>query len=187
MITLASSYSTEPDYTATAFNIDVTQDVFGGMTSVASDTPTDRTTSARSAKDSSATPSTGATASALTQILTPRWYANMNFEVVSDDGYLGSPYRMALVFGAAVPERLPPTRTSRTLQFRTVGEVVSNVSVRARVPLLLGHLGHHRAHLRIRWGGQALARSGWSTPTCAAIARRVRCSIPTTRPAKRSM
>ena len=67
----------------------------------------------------------------LTQILTPRWYANMNFEVISDDGYLGSPYRMALVFGAAVPERLPPTRTSRTLQFRTVGEVVSNVSVRA--------------------------------------------------------
>jgi len=49
---------------------------------------------------------------------------------VSDDGYLGSPYRMALVFGAAVPERLPPTRTSRTAQFRVVGEITPTVAIR---------------------------------------------------------
>ncbi len=66
----------------------------------------------------------------VTQILSPRWLANANFEVISDDGYLGSPYRVALVFGAGVPERLPRTRTSRTLQFRLVGEVAPAWSVR---------------------------------------------------------
>ena len=131
MITLASSYSTEPDYTATAFNIDVTQDVFGGMTSVALGYTYGSDDVGKVGEGFFSNAKHWRYRVGLTQILTPRWYANMNFEVVSDDGYLGSPYRMALVFGAAVPERLPPTRTSRTLQFRTVGEVVSNVSVRA--------------------------------------------------------
>ena len=131
MITLAGSYSTEPDYTATAFNIDVTQDVFGGMTSVALGYTYGSDDVGKVGEGFFSNAKHWRYRVGLTQILTPRWYANMNFEVVSDDGYLGSPYRMALVFGAAVPERLPPTRTSRTLQFRTVGEVVSNVSVRA--------------------------------------------------------
>jgi len=131
MITLAGSYSTEPDYTATAFNIDVTQDVFGGMTSVALGYTYGSDDVGKVGEGFFSNAKHWRYRVGLTQILTPRWYANMNFEVVSDDGYLGSPYRMALVFGAAVPERLPPTRTSRTLQFRTVGEVASNVSVRA--------------------------------------------------------
>ena len=37
-----------------------------------------------------------------------------NFEALSDDGYLGSPYRVARVFGAAVPERTrAPDRLAR--------------------------------------------------------------------------
>ena len=39
-----------------------------------------------------------------------------NFEALSDDGYLGSPYRVARVFGAAVPERNPRTRSGRARQ-----------------------------------------------------------------------
>ena len=42
---------------------------------------------------------------------------------MSDDGYLGNPYRVALVFGAAVPERVPRTRSSRALQLRAVGDL----------------------------------------------------------------
>ena len=48
----------------------------------------------------------------MTQILTPRWLMSANFEAISDDGYLGSPYRVARVFGAAVPERNPRTRSA---------------------------------------------------------------------------
>jgi hypothetical protein len=51
--------------------------------------------------------------------------------MVADDGYLGSPYRAARVFGAAVPERLPTTRTSRAVQFRVVGDLGSRDAVRA--------------------------------------------------------
>ena len=41
-------------------------------------------------------------------------------------GYLGSPYRVARVFGAAVPERVPDTRTGRALKLRLRGDVGSD-------------------------------------------------------------
>jgi hypothetical protein len=46
-----------------------------------------------------------------------------NFEGLSDDGFLGSPYRVARVFGAAVPERNPRTRTGRAGKVRLVGDL----------------------------------------------------------------
>jgi hypothetical protein len=66
-----------------------------------------------------------------TQVLTPRWLASVNMEVAADNGYLGSPYRAALVFGATVPERVPTTRTSRAVRFRAVGDLGSRDAVRA--------------------------------------------------------
>ena len=48
-----------------------------------------------------------------------------NFEALSDDGYLGSPYRVARVFGAAVPERNPRTRSGRAIKLRLVGDLGS--------------------------------------------------------------
>jgi hypothetical protein len=58
-----------------------------------------------------------------TQVLTPNWLMTANFEAISDDGYLGNPYRVALVFGAAVPERVPRTRSSRAFQVRAIGDL----------------------------------------------------------------
>ncbi len=130
LITLAGSYSTEPDYVATAFNIDVTTDVFSGMTTVGLGYTYGSDDVGKVGEGFFSNAKHWRYRVGVTQILSPRWYANMNFEVVSDDGYLGSPYRMALVFGAAVPERLPPTRTSRTVQFRVVGEVAPTVAIR---------------------------------------------------------
>ncbi len=122
----------------------------------------------------------------MTQILSPRWYANMNFEVVSDDGYLGSPYRMALVFGAAVPERLPPTRTSRTVQFRVVGEVAPTVAIRGEYRYFWD-TWDIAAHTFGVGPQRASARGGSSTSTRAATARTARCSIPITRRARQRM
>jgi Protein of unknown function (DUF3570) len=130
LITLAGSYSTEPDYTATAFNIDVTTDFFSGMTSIGLGYTYGSDDVGKVGEGFFSNAKHWRYRLGLTQILTPRLLANLNFEVVSDDGYLGSPYRMALVFGAAIPERLPPTRTSRTIQFRMIGEVAPRVSVR---------------------------------------------------------
>ncbi len=132
LVTFSASNSREPDYTAGSASLDVSQEVFGGMTTVAlgytrgadkvgkHGTPGffDRVTHWQYR-------------AGVTQILTPRWLASVNFEAISDDGYLGSPYRAARVFGAAVPERNPRTRSSRALKFRVIGDLGERNSMRA--------------------------------------------------------
>jgi hypothetical protein len=130
LITLGVSRSKEPDYIAEAVNLDIAQEVFAGMTTVV--------LGYTRASDDVGEVNRGFFDTAkhwryrlgLTQILTPRWLASANFEVVSDDGYLGSPYRSALVFGAAVPEKMPRTRSSRAVMFRAIGEISPGTSVR---------------------------------------------------------
>jgi hypothetical protein len=70
----------------------------------------------------------------LTQILSPRWLASANFEAVADDGFLGSPYRAARVFGAAIKERVPRTRSSRAVKLRSLydyGDGATRTAMRA--------------------------------------------------------
>lgn len=131
LISLAASSSKEPDYEARAVSLDVSQETFGGMTTVA--------LGFTRASDKVGQRDRGFFDEAhhwryrfgLTQVLTPRWLASLNFEAVSDDGFLGSPYRPARVFGAAVPERNPRTRSSRAIKARVLGEVLPQTSLRA--------------------------------------------------------
>ena len=132
LITLSTTSSTEPDYTANAASLDVAQETFGGMTTV-------------SLGFTRATDKVGKRGTAgfvdaalhwqyrlgVTQILTPQWLMSANLEAVSDEGYLGNVYRAARVFGAAVPERNPRTRTSRALKLRVVGDLGSRDAVHA--------------------------------------------------------
>jgi hypothetical protein len=118
---LAVSTSREPDYVADSAGFDVDQEVFGGMTTV--------TLGFTRGADKVGQKGVGFFDTAhhwqyrlgATQILSTRWLASANLEAISDDGYLGSPYRAARVFGATVPERVPRTRTSRALKLRAVG------------------------------------------------------------------
>jgi len=132
LLTFSASNSKEPDYTANSASLDISQEVFGGMTTVSlgysrgadqvgrHGTPGffDRVTHWQYRLG-------------LTQILTPRWLASANFEALSDDGYLGSPYRAARVFGAAVPERNPRTRSARAVKFRVIGDLGDRNSMHA--------------------------------------------------------
>ncbi len=124
LITLVAATSREPDYIADTLNVDLAQDVFGGMTTVALGF-----TRGSDKVGKTGTPGWIDTADhwryrlGVTQILSPDWLATANFEAISDDGFLGNPYRVALVFGAAVPERVPRTRTSRAFQLRAVGDL----------------------------------------------------------------
>ncbi len=126
-IVVGGSSSSEPDYEARAVNLDVAQEVFGGMTTVnlgfssGSDD-----VGKKNSPEFSATARHWRYRIGLTQILAPAWLANLNFEAVSDDGFLGSPYRTALVYGASVPERVPSTRSSRAVKLSVVGEVARN-------------------------------------------------------------
>jgi hypothetical protein len=123
LLTLSLGRSTEPDYQVQATGLDVAHEVFGGMTTVSAGF-----TRSRDLVGQKGTPGWIDRAThwqyrgGVTQILTPRWLASVNFEVVSDEGFLGSPYRAARVFGAAVPERNPRTRTSRAVKLRSAGD-----------------------------------------------------------------
>lgn len=132
LISVAASNSKEPDYTANSASLDVAQDVFGGMTTV--NLGYSRgwdTVGKRGYPTFSDSANHWQYRAGLTQILSPRWLASANLEVVSDEGYLGSPYRAARVFGAAVPESDPRTRSSRALAVRAVGSIGADSSVRA--------------------------------------------------------
>lgn len=121
LLSLSASKSDEPDYKADAVNFDLQQETFGGMTTV--------NLGFSRGSDKVGRVNEGFFDEArhwryrlgVTQILTRRYLASLNAEVVSDDGYLGSPYRSALVFGAPVPERVPRTRTGRAVNLRLTG------------------------------------------------------------------
>lgn len=126
LITLGTTRSREPDYQADATSLDIAQEVFGGMTTVSlgytrgADKVGQHGTPGFLDKARHWRWRLGAT-----QVLSPRWLMSANFEAVADEGYLGSPYRVARVFGAAVPERNPRTRSSRALQLRASGDLGS--------------------------------------------------------------
>lgn len=113
--------SREPDYDANAVSLDVAHEVFGAMTTVSLGFTrgNDNVRKAYEA-DFHDIARHWQYRFGLTQILSPRWLTSANFEAVSDAGYLGSPYRAARVFGAAVPERVPRTRSSRAVKFRSI-------------------------------------------------------------------
>jgi Protein of unknown function (DUF3570) len=131
LISLSTGHSKEPDYIARNVALDLTQEVFGGMTSItlgytrAADrvSRTDDPTFADVAKH-------WQYRLGVTQVLSPRWLVGANVEAISDSGYLGNPYRSAIVFGANVPERFPRTRSSRALKLRSVHDLGSRNAAR---------------------------------------------------------
>jgi hypothetical protein len=124
LIHVNASSGKEPDYIAQTFGVDVSQEVFGGMTTVNIGFTEGHDAVGRKGEE-------GYFDHAkhwqyrlgVTQILTPRWLASANFEAVADKGFLGSPYRAARVFGAFVPEEVPRTRSGRAMKFRAKGDI----------------------------------------------------------------
>jgi hypothetical protein len=131
LMSLSTEVSDEPDYKATTVSADLSQETFGGMTTLSMGFSRGKDDVGKKGIGFFDTATHWKYRLGVTQILSPRWLAAVNYESVSDSGFLGSPYRAARVFGAAVPERNPRTRTSQALNFRVIGEVVPGTSVRA--------------------------------------------------------
>ena len=134
-LALGASRSTEPDYTAQAFNLDLAHEIFGNTTTVSLGFTRGRDQVGKKGVvgwiDQAAHWQYRA---GLTQILSPRWLVSANVEAISDSGYLGSPYRAARVFGAFVPENNPRTRSGRAAKLRSItdtGAWLARSSVRA--------------------------------------------------------
>ncbi len=129
IVSVSTTQSSESDYKARTVNADVSQDMFGGMTTVS--LGYSRGTDNVGRKD------VGFFDHArhwryrlgVTQILSPTWLMTLNGEVVSDDGYLGNPYRSARVGGAFVPENDPRTRSSRALRVGATGTLAPGSAV----------------------------------------------------------
>ena len=131
-MTVSGSTSREPDYVAKRLGLDLAQDVFGGMSTVSMGF-----TRGNDDVGKHNEPSFAQTAdhwqyrAGASLILSPRWIASFNGEALADEGYLGSPYRVAYVFGAAVPERVPGTRSARALKLRVAGDLGSRNAIQA--------------------------------------------------------
>ena len=131
-ITLATTTSREPDYTANGTSLDIAQEVFGGMSTISLGfTRGSDTVKKKYSPEFLDAATHWQYRLGLTQILTRNWLMSANVEAISDSGYLGSPYRVARVFGAAVPERNPRTRSARAIKFRVIGDLGSRDSIHA--------------------------------------------------------
>ncbi len=123
-LSITTTSSKEPDYTANGLGIDITQDTFGGMTSVSLGfTRGNDQISKKDAPEFHDEAAHWQYRLGVTQILSPRWIVSANAEALADEGFLGSPYRVARVFGAVVPERTPRTRSARAVKFRLIGDL----------------------------------------------------------------
>jgi Protein of unknown function (DUF3570) len=131
LVNVSWTSSREPDYEADGLGIDVSQEVFGGMSTVLMGFTRGKDKVGKTGEGFFDYAKHWRYRLGLTQILTPRWLATLGMEAVSDDGYLGSPYRAARVFGAAVPERNPRTRSSRAVKLGSVAEVLPRTSIHA--------------------------------------------------------
>jgi hypothetical protein len=125
------SNSEEPDYKAQALSIDASQEVFGNMTTIKLGYTRGKDDVGKKGEGFFDYAKHWRYRLGITQILTPSWLASLNLEAVSDEGYLGSPYRSALVFGAFVPERNPRTRSSRSIKLGVIGEIMPRTSLHA--------------------------------------------------------
>lgn len=172
LIKLATTRSKEPDYLADSVSVDLSQDVFGGMTTVdfgfsrGSDKVGQHGTSGWFDSASHWQYRLG-----VSQILTPRWIAAVNLESIDDSGYLGSPYRLARVFDTYVHERDPRTRESQAIKLSAIGDITGDgathrSSVRAEYRYYRDTWGVHantlefgyRRYLATHWLADAFVR-----------------------------
>ncbi|HSB98898.1 MAG TPA: DUF3570 domain-containing protein, partial [Burkholderiaceae bacterium] len=93
LMSLSYSNSDEPDYKAQGLSIDVAQEVFGSMTTVKLGFTRGQDDVGKKGEGFFDYAKHWRYRLGITQILTPRWLASLNLEAVSDEGFLGSPYR----------------------------------------------------------------------------------------------
>lgn len=126
--TLSFGYtgSTESDFDAKTYNFSVSQDMFGDLTTLTLSYSLGDDVVGRSDDESFARDNTRQQYGiGLTQILTRNLIATLNFETITDEGFLNNPYRSVRYLDptspigyAYEPELYPHTRTSNALGLR---------------------------------------------------------------------
>jgi hypothetical protein len=117
-VTANLAHSDEPDYRADSVSLGVSHELFGGMSTVSLGYTSGKDEVLRSDSDFSDRIDRHQYRVGWSQVLTRALVVSMNYESVTEDGFLNSPYRSAILLGAYVPERYPRTRNSHALALR---------------------------------------------------------------------
>jgi hypothetical protein len=126
--TMSAGYtnSTESDFDANTYNLSVSQDMFGDLTTLTLSYAYGDDVVGRSDDDSFSRDNTRQHYGiGLTQIVTRNLIASMNLEVITDEGFLNNPYRSVRYVDSDSPigysyepELYPHTRTTNAVGFR---------------------------------------------------------------------
>jgi len=141
-MSLGYSNSDESDYTADTYNVSLSQTMFGALTTVTLgysrgfDDVFDNTQS-----DFAETADHQNYHISLSQVLTKKMLLIVNYDAITDEGYLQNPYRNVLVlndpddpaagFNFNTPENYPNTRTSNAVSVSVLHYLPYRASVRA--------------------------------------------------------
>ncbi len=120
LLGLSLSSSKEKDYLADTFGLSMAHEMFGGMTTLNLGYTRGDDTVKRADTDFEAPLSRYGYRLGVSQVLTRRWVASLDYEAVLESGYLKNPYRYARVQGVYVEEVYPGTRDSNTIALRNV-------------------------------------------------------------------
>jgi hypothetical protein len=125
-MSLGFTSSTESDFDATTYNFSVSQDMFGDLTTLTLSYALGNDTVGRSDDETFSRDNTRQHYGVgLTQILTRNLITTLNFETITDEGFLNNPYRSVRYANSGSPlgysyepELYPNTRTSNAVGLR---------------------------------------------------------------------
>jgi hypothetical protein len=117
---MSFSNSKESDYIANTINLNISQDLFDGLTTVSMGYSQGYDTIEPVNSFDVYDINRYKYRLGLTQVLTPTVQLGVSYEGIAEEGYLNNPYRYARVLGALVPERYPNTHDSQALAVRLI-------------------------------------------------------------------
>lgn len=117
---LSFSKSSESDYLANTFNLNVSQDLFEGLTTVTMGYSQGYDTIQANNSTEVHNLNRYKYRLGLTQVLTPTVLLGVSYEDIAEEGYLKNPYRYAQYLGVFVPELYPGTHDSQALSVRVM-------------------------------------------------------------------
>ncbi len=120
LMNLSVTSSEEDDYLADTFGLGVSHEMNGGLTTFSFGFAQGEDTVKRVDTDFSEDISRYQYRLGLSQVVTRRMMMSLDYESISEEGFLNNPYRSARVLGAFLPERYPATRNSQALALRAI-------------------------------------------------------------------
>jgi len=136
LVSMAVTSSKENDYLADTYSINVSHDLFDGLTTLSLGFSQGKDTVQRVDTSFEELVNRYNYRIGLSQVLSRTLLLGIAFEDVAEEGYLNNPYRAARVLGAYLPERYPSARDSQALAFRLIkgfGSTARPLSTSARM------------------------------------------------------